>query len=466
MTKTIPPGYPLPTGDLGDDDIVCQLVFLPDRPEYWQALVGALSYMATWRAWERDTDKRGKNAAANWREAFELTMECWRMACLQDLQDDVAAILAIMQLGQSCCDEQDVTNGDQYTDRVVDGVGDVPQNIIDAGYASGVSDWAGFDDYKCMISHVIVDQLPAKLLEFSEIVTPLGVVAGGLAAVAGIIAVIFSTAGLAIAFGIVANIGSMSLLYEALIGFGSLTTLAAKVVTNHDELACAIYNSDGDDGALVALNDKIDELFTTVEGVILKNMNIGPTLKSLYAGRYDQQDIAEILYDAGYEVDDFTCYCDEVELNGWRLYEDPQLLLAGSVTPPACTTSGAKAWQVWQYPEGSELLDGDFRIKGYYLLTGDITLGSNCTGSGLMQFKLNMEVAWDTPDYPGSPVWQYVHYDESNHPPGTQQFRHDFEITRPYVNVRWITLTRRLQIEYGSCDVELEMIITEIEHTP
>lgn len=304
------PGYPLPDGELGEDELVCQLVYLPDRPEYWQAFLGALHYMTTWRAWERDTDKRGKDAAANWREAFDLTIGCWRMTCLQDLQDNVAEILAIMQQGQSCCDEQDVTYGDQYTDRVEDGVGDVPQNIIDAGYATDAADWAGFDDYKCMISHVLVNQLDARLLEIAPIINSYGAVFGGVAALTAILAVVFSTAGLAIVFGIVAGVGAVSLLYESLVEGDLLVTLAAKVVTNHEELACAVYFSDGDDNALLSLNDKIDELFTVVEAVILKNLNLGPTLKALYAGRYDQQDIADILLDAGYELDDFDCACD------------------------------------------------------------------------------------------------------------------------------------------------------------
>lgn len=305
--------YPLPTGELGDDDIVCQLVYLPDRPEYWQAFLGALSYMSTWRAWERDEDKRGKDAAANWREANELTMECWRMTCLEQLQDDVAAILAIMQIPQACCDPGDVTDGDQYTDRVTDGVGDVPQNIIDAGYATGVGDWAGFDDYKCMIAHVIVSQLEERLNEIAPLIDTAGGILGGVAALAGILAVIFGTGGLAIVFGIVAGIGATSLLYQAIADFGLVGTLVDKVATNHDELACATYDSDGDVGALIALNDKIDELFTVPEALILKNMNMGPTLKSLYAGRYDQQDIADILNDAGYDVSAFDCTCIEYE---------------------------------------------------------------------------------------------------------------------------------------------------------
>lgn len=229
------------------------------------------------------------------------------MTCLQELQDDVAEILAIMQLGNPCCDDMDITDGDQYTDRVVDGEGDVPQNVIDAGYASGTSDWAGFDDYKCMISHVIVDQLPARLLEFAPIVNSYGAVAGGAAAIAAILAVVFGTGGLALVFGLVAGVGAVSLLYESLLEGDLLVTLAAKVVTNEDALICAVYESDGDEGALVALNDAIDENFTTIEAVILKNMNLGPTLKALYSGRYDQQDIAEILDDAGYDLDDFEC---------------------------------------------------------------------------------------------------------------------------------------------------------------
>lgn len=304
------PGYPLPDGALGEDDIVCQLVYLPDRPEYWQAFLGSLHYMTTWRAWERDPDKRGKDAASNWRDAFELTIGCWRMTCLQDLQDNVAEILAIMQLGSQCCDSQDITDGDRYTDRVTDGEGNVPQNVIDAGYADDAADWAGFDDYKCMVVNVTVNQMEARLREIADVVDSAGPYLGVAAALAAILGVIFATAGLAIVFGIVAGIGAVSALYFGLIEFGPVDDLADDVATNHDELACAMYDSDGDVGALVALNDKIDELFSVAEAVILKNLNNGPTLKALYAGRYDQQDIAAELEAAGYDVGDFDCTCD------------------------------------------------------------------------------------------------------------------------------------------------------------
>ena len=302
-------GYPLPPGDAFTEDLACTLVFYPDKPEYRRALGGSLAYLATWIAWEKDTEHRALDAALAWNLAYESTMECWQMSCLDQLQSDVAAILAIMELGPSCCDEQDVTDGDRYTDRIVDGVGNVPQNVIDAGYASGTSDWAGFDDYKCMISHVAVNQMSSKLSEIAEVVNEYGVVFGGVAALASILGVVFATGGLAIIFGLLAGVSTLSTLYNALIGFELLQDLVDKITTNHDALACAIYQSDGDEGALAGLNDKIDELFTLPEALILKNLNNGPTLKALYSGRYEQQDIADALLDAGYELVDFDCSC-------------------------------------------------------------------------------------------------------------------------------------------------------------
>ncbi len=305
-----PSGYPLPSGDLGSDDIACQLVYLPDRPEYWQALLGALSYLATWKAWERDVDKRGKDAAANWREALECTLECWRMTCLDDLKDNVAEILAIMQLGNSCCAEQDPTDGDQYTDRVDDGEGDVPQNIIDAGYAEDSEDWDGFDDYKCMIAHVLIDEMETRLRHFDDLLNEYGAIVGGAAAVAAVLAFAASGGGLLIIAGMLTGIGVVSFLYSSIMEFGALNGLADDVSDNHDLLACAVYWADGDESALIALNDKIDQIFSATESLILKNLNMGTFLKSLYAGRYDQQDIAQNLDDAGYEVGDFNCDCD------------------------------------------------------------------------------------------------------------------------------------------------------------
>jgi hypothetical protein len=314
-------GYLLPDTAY-TENMACTLVYYPDKPEYRRALLGSLAYLATWIAWEKEPERKGIDASLSWKIALDLTMECWKMGCLEQLQDDVAEILAIMQLGNSCCDEEDITDGDRYTDRVEDGVGDVPQNIIDAGYAEDAADWAGFDDYKCMIAHVTVNQFEARLREIDEIVERAGPYLALAAALSAILGVIVATGGLAIVFGILAGIGTVSALYYALIEFGPVGDLADDVATNHDALACAIYFSDGDEDALISLNDKIDELFSVPEALILKNLNLGPTLKLLYAGRYDQQDIAEILEAAGYDVEGFDCTCEDEQIGEFLTLTD------------------------------------------------------------------------------------------------------------------------------------------------
>lgn len=344
------------------------------------------------------------------------------MACLQELQDDVAEILAIMQLGNPCCDDMDITDGNQYTDRVEDGVGNVPQNIIDAGYASGTSDWAGFDDYKCMIVHVTVNQMSARLNELNELVNEYGAIAGSAAAIAAIMAVIFATGGVAIVFGIIAGVGAVSLLYESLMGFPLLGNLADKVDTNHLEIACAMYDSDGDAGALVALNDKIDELFTVAEAVILKNLNNGPTLKALYSGRYDQQDIAEILEAAGYDLLDFDCTCDIPVGEYWLSYDFEDAVqgdwkVDGSVgfdTPGRLDTYGVGLYATGKlYHSTTSMRDylGIPTPDGKTFLIHRISFWyrSNHTAALRMRLQLlNTESGDHYFNYVNTPTWTYV----------------------------------------------------------
>ena len=456
------PGYPLPAGDLGNDEIVCQLVFLPNRPEYWQAFISSLHYFATWRAWERDTDKRGKDAASDWSQANELTMECWRMTCLQTLQDNVAEILAIMQLGNQCCDDQDITGGERYTDRVTDGEGDVPQNVIDAGYATDTSDWAGFDDYKCMISHVTVNQMEARLREIAEVVDSAGPYLALAAALSAIIGVIVTAGGLAIVFGMLTGIGVVSALYYALTEFGPVDDLADDVATNHDELACAIYNADGDEGALVALDDKIDELFSAPEALILKNLNNGPTLKSLYAGRYDQQDIAEILFDAGYELNQFNCLCDVIELNGWEIVYDQDLQITEYEAPPNCDTVFPGAYLDLHWT-GTYQQEGDMRIQGYIFVEGKYDLHANCIDAG--RFIWRCWFGSDPTSNPrpgGSPTYRILYEADGDYPTGYKSERYDFDETYTIANARWFTMTRSMIVKHGDCDINVHLVITSI----
>lgn len=83
-------GHPLP--DVIDPgEFECIRVWYPADPGYRRAVMGALAYLQHWFAWARDDEKRGKDAAAVYREAFGLTV------------NDILA-------GRGCGDDSD--NGD------------------------------------------------------------------------------------------------------------------------------------------------------------------------------------------------------------------------------------------------------------------------------------------------------------------------------------------------------------------
>ena len=228
--------------------------------------------------------------------------------------DEIEGLLRGIQSITNCCDGDDITGGDQYTDPVVDGVGDVPANVISSGYATGVSDWAGFDDYKCMIAHIMVDQMELRLRKLHTLVDDTGDILGGVAVAVTIITTVFTTiltGGISVmALGIIASTGIGAVLWKAITDATDLNILADAVATNHDALACAIYWGDGSVDSIELLMDKIDELFTGSSAIILKNLNLEPTLKALYSGGYDQQNIAQIIADHGYDTTDFDCSCD------------------------------------------------------------------------------------------------------------------------------------------------------------
>lgn len=305
-------GYLLPSGDASEDDLECCIVFYPARDEYRRALMGSLDYLATWIAWERDSEKRGQDAAASWKLANIQTWECTNMGYCDDLATTLQALLAATQ-ALECCGDQDISDGELYTDDVVDGVGNVPQNIIDAGYASGPTDWAGFDDYKCMISHLAVNHIETFFREIAPFVSSSGVVIGGIGVVAALLGAILAIVGLPISAGIIVALGASAGIWTWISTYGktAVTDLADEIATNHDALACAIYDGDGVADAIDDFNAEVDSLFSAIDAIAIKAVGFQPQLRAMYAGRYDQEDIAEKLDGLGYDVMSYDCStCD------------------------------------------------------------------------------------------------------------------------------------------------------------
>jgi hypothetical protein len=247
MTQINPPGYPLPDGELGEDDLVCQLVYLPDRPEYWQALLAAVSYFSTWKAWERDDDKRGKDAAANWRLAFELTIGCWRMTCLEELTQTVTDILELLQTRKDCCD-------DNITYLPVDGIEtDIVPFEDDPPEVYGeteIGDWDEWAEHVCYNAHAYVDYLAHAGDSLWEAAKSSSIIIGLIAALLSLLA--FSGIGLPIAFGLAAGVVS------GIVLGGQIATFAGTreaIEDARDNIVCAIIQGTG---IAAAVEDALD----------------------------------------------------------------------------------------------------------------------------------------------------------------------------------------------------------------
>lgn len=213
------------------------------------------------------------------------------------LWDYLTAILNAMQ-SNACCIEYDVTEGTAHTDAVEVGIGDVPQNVIDAGYATGVTDWAGYRDYLCDGAHALIQDSRYQIDALND-QYQLGIGAiGGVVGIVGILEAIFYAAGFAFASGLLA---SVAIAYAV---FSAMTEIADEVVFDdllldiesfYAELVCAITTSSSADQAKIAIDAVVDSSFTAESPgkELYKSLNWLPKLNAIYSARYDEQDLAD-----------------------------------------------------------------------------------------------------------------------------------------------------------------------------
>lgn len=230
-------GYTLPPGDAFEEDLCCAIIYYPDREEYRRALLGAVTYFATWTAWERDSSKRGKDAARAWQLALEQTMECWNMACMEDLIAIQQEILTFLQSKKDCCDDG-VTYDPQETVEtdIVPNVGDPP----DFYGETAVTDWDDWAEHVCHNGHIYVDNLidaaGQLMLAVNGAWIALGLVAAlmALATMSGI--------GIPIAFGLAATVvGSLAVLTSGTV----FSEAATDIETARDDIVCAFLKGTG-----------------------------------------------------------------------------------------------------------------------------------------------------------------------------------------------------------------------------
>jgi len=305
-------GFPLPA----DPDVTAlayYLIAIPDAPEYRQAVKGWFGELGNAKNWGQEGIVPGSFIAAQaWLRAID---ETWRLiemawpdtllAYIDDLETLLAGIKTAQQNQLPCCGNYTAGNppgGASSTDPV-------PQPIIDAGYATGTSDYAGYANYKCMAAHVFLDNLIAKLNDFACLST---IGDGGMAIIDTILAVVVGGGGAVVMVGgILIDIAAMAALWDAIKDFSSATLegLAAGIEDNRAEIVCAIVSGDGINDTIDQFDLVIDSLFSDVNAFVIKMMNIRHMMQLFFYGEYGGVDIAAAFAAQGYDTANYNCTC-------------------------------------------------------------------------------------------------------------------------------------------------------------
>lgn len=322
-------GYLLPSGALGNDEIACTVVFYPDRPEYRAALQGSLAYLATWIAWEKDDDKRGKDAADNWREAYEHTLECWRMGCFEQLTDDVADILLLLQQKKDCCDDSVTYGPSTEVETEIDpGVGDPP----DFYGETAVTDWDDWLEHVCYNAHAYVDSLVFAAETLETYWTLSGFVLSAITPLLNILSFVGMT--LPFPFGTAATLLANIL---ASVTSSTFEDTADDLETARDDIVCSLLQGTG-------LADAVEDALGS------------GTDWSLFFSSVDYDSATAIIYEGGYgseylpsETKDDCTDCGYVQLED----DDLEVWVVNTYGGNLQWHSGTKTWTVDSGTPGS-----------------------------------------------------------------------------------------------------------------
>lgn len=282
--------YPIP--DPLPDGLRCFFIAIPDDDLFLWQFMGAYRFFGTWVAWERDAAKRGKDAAALWRNAIEWTEE--HMTCefpdyseifeqwpFEGMASSLALIaqrLEALEASQSqsqaisiyndCCScggDVPLPGWDGDNDGTGGGPTDDPP-----GWDSGVN--GDYEDYKCKAANKLVADYVATLSGITGVSSLIGIM-GAVAAAAlmntsalsGLIVGLMGL-GLSAAGAVVLLLGT----FVTMILAGEAVVLLIGDVAlglNKQELVCLLYDSSDTEQAKAA--------FTAVTAAALADVEAG-----------------------------------------------------------------------------------------------------------------------------------------------------------------------------------------------
>lgn len=391
-------GYLLPPGDAYTEDMECALVFYPDKPEYRRALLGSITYLATWIAWEKESEHKGIDAALSWKIALDKTLECWNMACIEGIQDQLTLILALVENNLSFCNVNiSWSTTTVFVTSIFPESGDPPDYYGE----TAISDWDDWKEHVCFNAHAWIDELinTAETIETSFDVGTLtaGVLSGGLAALSFfVIGGAFPVSVIMIAFAALAAGITSNLFSDA----------ADDIEDARDDIACALLQG-------TSLADAIEDALSS------------SVVWNLFYSLVDYDSAQAIIYEGGDGetfLDDSIktdCECDalgeyaftfdfDASTQGWILsgtyaehqndgYPDPWNLRVG--------TSGSYIGVTMQNIRNYSDCPNDVDEILMHTVTFWNKRTNSSAGNIRFQMRQTVEAGWTEWSYGGSDTW-------------------------------------------------------------
>lgn len=225
----------------------------------------------------------------------------------------------ISQLGDlaACCGSSEVIYGNP-PDYDLSGTGLVPQPIVDAGYASSTSDWAGYEDYKCMAAHILVENLKATVDSFASLIETAGITVVKVAGVLASAWFAWITGGASIVI-LGKFVVSDFIIWEALEALGSwvaadLHDLVGDIEDIREDIVCAAVNADGLYAIKSAVDTVLDTELSATAAALVKLSNMQTKINAFFAPVYGDVDVAAWLANYGADTADYDCPCSGGEI--------------------------------------------------------------------------------------------------------------------------------------------------------
>lgn len=205
------------------------------------------------------------------------------MATVQDLIDAINSIStgSPSTLNVDCCTGDQTQVAPISTFPFPTGAGDVPNEVVAAGYATDNNDVSGYENYLCFHADIIVDNMINKVNQLQ------GLVAAGTAAIGTIAAVFaaFSSGGVTAVLAVLfADVAATYSVLEGIADTAVFDAIEADVESMRSDLKCIITSGMSSTQLMQAIRAMTAQ-FGGLSGLLIPHLGWEPVIEGVMAGR-------------------------------------------------------------------------------------------------------------------------------------------------------------------------------------